>query len=71
MLTIIMNESNSQLQKQLIQLSYYTLQFITFKILGDAGLNKCKYYFQGDHDTTRKNVIPAIDWSNKDEVLTQ
>ena len=43
----------------------------TFKILGYASLRKCRCYFQGDHDTTRKNVIPAIDWSNKDEVLTQ
>ena len=71
MLTISMNESGSQLQKKIIQLSYYTIQFIAFKILGYAGLRKCRFYFQGDHDTTRKNLIPIIDWSNKDEVLTQ
>ena len=43
----------------------------TFKILGYVGLSKCRCYFQGDHDRTRKNVIPTIVWSNKDEVLTQ
>ena len=42
-----------------------------FKILGYVGLRKCRHYFQGDHDKSRRNVIPAIVWSNKDKVLTQ